>query len=73
MFGPKTFMVFWFQGAKLGTLIENKINQQEAESLWEMEFLKRDEEGNAHYSVRTKTKVTNNVSQDTGSTAMFKN
>jgi hypothetical protein len=70
MFGPKTFMVFWFQGDKLGTLIENKINQREAESLWEMEFLKRDEEGNAHYSVRAK--MTNNVSQDTGSTAMFK-
>jgi hypothetical protein len=69
MFGPKTFMVFWFQGAKLGTLIENKMNQREAESLWEMEFLKRDEEGNAHYSVRTKVA---NISQDTGSTTMFK-
>jgi hypothetical protein len=71
MFGPKTFMVFWFQGAKLGTLIENKMNQREVEALWEMEFLKRDEDGNAHYSVRAK--VANNVSQDTGSTAMFKN
>lgn len=54
MFGPKTFMVFWFKGSQLGSLMKNETNMREAESQWHMEFLHKDEEGNDHYEIRKK-------------------
>ena len=54
MHGPKTFMVFWFKGSQLGSLIKNQTNMRQAESQWHMEFLLTDESDNDHYEIRQK-------------------
>lgn len=54
MNGRQTYMVFWFMGSELGSLINNKANRREAEENWEMKFLRKDETGNEHYEIRQK-------------------
>lgn len=54
MHGPKSFMIFWYNGSQLGSLIKNESNMREAEEKWHMEFLRKDETGNDHYEIRQK-------------------